>query len=325
MKKWLLFFIWAAFNLLLIPTAQSQSPIPNFQTIRIIERGHIYPNRGYTNEQFGFNPDGTQIAAGADDETTVKVWEIATGAVLFNFEFSSATVSWSPDGRYIVATGPDTEIRVWDAATGDIHLDYPSTPCYSAHYVAWSPDSRQFVTSCFIIYDVETGEVVRDFGVSWDGFTEILWSPDGSMIATTFSVLETNTIVIWSLDGEQLDTYWGYGDAAWSPDSTRLAAASQIRDVGTGLPVTIIPELYVAIAWHPNGEWVTDVENDGTVRLWDAESGELVTAWQPFSAPECEAVDHFEWSTDGRRFAMNCYRGKAYSADTSLIIGEIEP
>ena len=50
----------------------------------------------------------------------IGVYAVATGdkvSELSGFTWSLFTVSWSPDGRSIAATGDDVA-RVWDATTG---------------------------------------------------------------------------------------------------------------------------------------------------------------------------------------------------------------
>jgi dipeptidyl aminopeptidase/acylaminoacyl peptidase len=166
------------------------------------------------------------------------------------------------------------------------------------------------------IFDSQRGELVLELGSNWGIPYEAHWSPDGTMIATS-SDWEGNYLNIWSVEGERLDTFWAGSSAAWSPDSTRIASTGQIRDIRTGLPVTIIKGMDNEIAWHPNGNWIASTGDAGQIFLWDTGTGEQVTMWQ---YEDC-LIYGFAWSRDGERFAVSCIR---YELDyrNELIIRE---
>jgi WD40 repeat protein len=61
-----------------------------------------------------WSPDGSKIASGSDD-STVRVWDSSTGAVLSTLEGHSGamtSVSWSPDGSKIASGSDDKTVRV---------------------------------------------------------------------------------------------------------------------------------------------------------------------------------------------------------------------
>ena len=67
-----------------------------------------------------FSPDGKQLASGSAD-TTVRIWDAATGATLQTLEGHLEPVHavvFSPDGKQLASGGEDTTVRIWDAATG---------------------------------------------------------------------------------------------------------------------------------------------------------------------------------------------------------------
>ncbi|HEX4208452.1 MAG TPA: hypothetical protein VHZ51_30445, partial [Ktedonobacteraceae bacterium] len=91
-----------------------------------------------------WSPNGKYIASSSSNETTVEVWEAATGKDILRYyghrNFVDA-VAWSPDGKRLATGSTDNTAQVWDALTGD------NASIYQGHQdrvlaVAWSPDGK---------------------------------------------------------------------------------------------------------------------------------------------------------------------------------------
>jgi WD40 repeat protein len=65
----------------------------------------------------------------------------------------------------------------------------------------------------------------------------------------------------------------------------------QIRDLATGLPAVIIPDMVGVIAWHPNGNWLVS-GHDGDLTIWDSHTGERLTT----VGAECPRWHGVTWS-----------------------------
>ena len=60
------------------------------------------------------------MVSGSHD-TTVKLWDIGSGACLSTFTGHTGAVlavCYSPDGRYVVSGSHDTTVKVWDIGSG---------------------------------------------------------------------------------------------------------------------------------------------------------------------------------------------------------------
>ena len=99
--------------------------------------------------------DGKYIVTGAynNHSTSVRIWNVSQESYVQIFKGTSAqqiyTVAWSPDSKYIAAGGLDTQVMIWEVASGKQVLTYEghSQPIMS---VQWSPGaSHNIVSSSF--------------------------------------------------------------------------------------------------------------------------------------------------------------------------------
>src|SRR5262249_57608204 len=107
----------------------------------------------------GWSRDGRDVASAGGDGT-VKVWEAATGQVIFtaprNFEPTgepgdihpwSNTLAFSPDGTFLAGAGGDArgDVRVWRLASGQEVLTLRGHT-RGVNSVAFNPDGGRIAT-----------------------------------------------------------------------------------------------------------------------------------------------------------------------------------
>jgi WD40 repeat protein len=170
------------------------------------------------------------------------------------------SVAFSPDGQRIVSGSNDDTLKVWDAATGQETFTLKGHKHWVTS-VAFSPDGQRIVSastdSTLKIWDAATGKLVRLF--PYGG--KLDFSPNGKLIACMASQ---------PIEGDTLRDVRKHYDV-------------QIYELKTGkLMKTLVSdnhtkESYVLwIEFSPDGGLVAAANWEGTAKLWDVATGELV-------------------------------------------------
>ena len=185
------------------------------------------------------------------------MWDAATGKLLATCRGHTSkvlSVAFSPDGSRLVTASSDGTVRQWDAETGQ-EVEPP--------------------------YDRHSGEVFS-----------AVYSPDGQWVA---SAGDDRTIRVWRAQGPA-----GRGGPA-RPHGARDRGGVRPGRPPAGLPQSATPSvvagddtvrvwdvdpratlpvlrghtgLVYPVAFSPDGRWLASGSWDGTVRLWDAATGE---------------------------------------------------
>ncbi len=102
------------------PSSQTKSKEPRPELV--LQTGY---NSFYGATRLGFSPDGRLLATATFHTNTIKLWETATGRELRNLSSGgqnstslSPVFGFSPDSRWLAASGGNNSIKVWDVTTG---------------------------------------------------------------------------------------------------------------------------------------------------------------------------------------------------------------
>jgi WD40 repeat protein len=228
-----------------------------------------------------FSSDGTLASASND---TVRLWDTAGKELPALSGHSRVnSVAFSPDGKTLASASWDTTVKLWETATGK-ELGTLVGHSYAVSGVAFSPDGKALASTSadktVKLWDIHTGkELATLFGHS-DSVIAVTFSLDGKTLATASA---DKTVKLWDIDSrKELATLTGHSayvsGVVFSPDGKTLASASadktvKLWNIATRRELVTLAghtSAIFAVAFTPDGKTLASASGDKTVRLWFA-------------------------------------------------------
>ena len=288
-----------------------------------------------------WSPDAARLAV-IQSDGALKVWRVEDGEELAAFQANEPVpgsgaghMQWSADGSRLVTAANDSMVKIWDteewrllhALENEGHIQFGSGSAIDI--VALSPDGRRLAVaqvSSLRVWDAESGDLLvhwssdpenDDFIPHYGGIIAIAFSPEGRYLAS--GGLD-HTAKIWDIETKSqilnLDFLNNVETAAWSPDGSRAAFGGGGRvvvwDRAAGRETARFEGhrngAVSALDYAPDGSRIVTAGTDGSVRVWDAETGaqlyELPEGRAPGSrpGPPRRPVEQVSHSPRGGRF-----------------------
>jgi WD40 repeat protein/serine/threonine protein kinase len=298
--------------------------------------------RQHEHEEFvgglDYSPDGSMIASSSDIPPVIILWEAETGKQVRKIDGHDnwvSNISFNPDGSLLASASADQTVRLWNLDGNAIMtIDHP----LQAWGIAFHPAEERLATSPWdanrvdqeadlslddadiqpderaVIWDLNTGELVNDFGPHPAGIRDLVFSHDGNLLATGDW---NGVLTLWDYStGEKLFSVEAFNHGifrvVFSPDDTLIAVVGEetkVWDVETGQRLLTLKDhsdVIFDVAFSPDGRHLTTASVDGTVRvhLLDLEElkelakSRLTRGWTPdecqqfLHSPDCPLGDY---------------------------------
>ena len=217
-------------------------------------------------------------------------------------EYDIVQVAWSPDGTKIaLASKPsETSALVWRSSIFQ-------SPDVKAVVIIFAVVTPLFLLFClhYVVWKI------CNFGSAY---------PNKCKCALFLVFVFTFAISVGLMTGlNQPLRLEGHGgpvnSVAWSPDSTRIATASddgtaRVWSSSSGSTLLTLKghgnqnsDNVNSVEWSPDGTKIATASTDGTARVWSSSSGSTLLT---LTFPGCGYIGSVAWSPDGTKIATAC-------------------
>jgi WD40 repeat protein len=245
-----------------------------------------------------FSPDGKRLAECSDDDSTIRLWDVAAGKILYKLDPPRDDSYWhwymafAPDGKAMLATGYhgawEGVIHLWDPANGRF-LRRIDASGGSTGRLAVSADGRRLAAGgdhTIRVWDLASGKELAGDDEAHRGHVSRILAAGG--VAATAS--DDHTVRVWDLaTGRQrlrLHHDKWVRAVALSPDGKHLVSSSlddtvRLWDLATGREIYRLPGHGEhggrrAVSFNADGRRFLSWGDDFYLRVWDAKTGKAL-------------------------------------------------
>jgi len=263
------------------------------KTVKVFDRntGNLLRTfEGHENDikSVSFSPDKKLIASASFDNN-VKIWDVENGLCMHTIKHDRFvnSVVFSPDGSILASGSLDKTIKIWDVLAQKPLKTLKEPDKKGINALCFSPDGLFLASSSenhkgFRIWNIEKGFVLHTFIGHQKDVLSIVYSPDGTKIATGSM---DKTIIMWN--AKSFDKMAGFEHleevncVAFSPDGKLILSGGvtiKVWDITRGSLLKSLEGHNGAVKgviMTDDNQTIISCSTDKTIRLWERSKGKI--------------------------------------------------
>jgi WD40 repeat protein len=267
--------------------------------------------------RLAWSPKGDVLAAACVGGGVHILSETQGVISLEGHEHGAHCVSWSHDGQYVASGGQDGQVKIWNAASGELLHSMHAGSAW-VERVAFAPAAPLLVSAAgrqLKLWNVQ-GECVREYPVHPSTISDIQWQPGAEFLTSacygqlaTFNTKSAEPVKAFRWKGSILTV-------AWSPDGNYVATGNQdasvhfwYRKSGKDLEMSGYPAKVRELAWDAGSRYLA-TGGGSSIAVWDC-GGKGPAGTRPIELQQHEVlISALEYRPHGELLASGCEGGR---------------
>ncbi|MDE0322453.1 MAG: WD40 repeat domain-containing protein [Candidatus Poribacteria bacterium] len=221
------------------------------------KKSDVFETEGYTDRASRFSNDGTQFAV-CSTCGNVQVWKEgtpSTAALFSGFKSTAESVVFLQDGSTLISNHWGTTGKVfWDVASRETQRIFPPLTERTSFF-----KKGMALSACGELLAVDTSDAnIEVWHIPSETLVSELTEHEKHGHGITLAFSPTREYLV---SGGWADESYVWDVALWEKRHSLIEQTDSVVD----------------IAFHPDGKLFVTTSRDGTVRLWNVETGEQIT------------------------------------------------